>query len=328
MVKATADVTLVIPGRNAAHTVGACLESVLPLVERGELAEIVFVDDGSQDNTRDIVDRYPVRCIRGSGDGPGAARNWGFRSVQTPLVWFIDSDCVAEPEALSILRESLDQPDVAAVSGSYANQLPEQLLPSLIHEEIVERHRRMPVEVNFQASFNLLYRKSVLDLLDGFDERFRKAQDAELAYRTRKAGYRLKFDIRSRVAHFHENQWWRYMDTQRQQGYWRAWLYLSHPEMASGDDYSGPLDHVQPALALATLALLPLSPLAPAAALQRALFGVLAAAQLPMTGRLLLRTGDWRMALFAGLGLARSFSRGVGLAQGATSGLLERFTRS
>ena len=100
MTGAGAAVSLVVPGRNAAATLRPCLESVVPLQESGELREILFVDDGSTDDTAELVRRYPVRSIASPGRGPGAARNLGWRAASSPWVWFIDSDCVAEPDAL------------------------------------------------------------------------------------------------------------------------------------------------------------------------------------------------------------------------------------
>ena len=64
-------VTLVIPGRNAADTLRPCLEAVVSMLERGELAEIIFVDDGSTDETAKIAAEFPVRCVEGPARGPG-----------------------------------------------------------------------------------------------------------------------------------------------------------------------------------------------------------------------------------------------------------------
>ncbi len=126
-------VSLVIPGRNAASTIAICLESVVPLLGSAGLKEIIFVDDGSTDNTAEIVAQYPVRCIAGKGKGPGSARNLGWQAAKTPLVWFIDSDCAAEKDALSILLAHLDDPEIAGVGGSYGNMRLDSLLACLIH---------------------------------------------------------------------------------------------------------------------------------------------------------------------------------------------------
>lgn len=197
------NVSLVIPGRNCERTIGPCLDAVVAILERSgsPLEEIIFVDDGSTDDTREIVAAAPVTLLGGRGAGPGAARNLGWRAARNPLVWFVDADCVAAPDALDLLVPHLDDPRVAAVSGSYGNLRPGSLLPTLIHEEIIERHLAMSVEVDFLATFNVLYRREALERVGGFDERFLKGQDAELSFRVMEAGWTLRFEARSRVRH-------------------------------------------------------------------------------------------------------------------------------
>ncbi len=323
------DVSLVIPARYAAATLPACLDAVVPLLERGELREILLVDDGSEDDTAAIARSHGVTCLRGEGRGPGAARNLGWRAASSPVVWFIDSDCVAEPRALSVLLEHLDDTEVAGVGGSYGNMRPDSLLACLIHEEIVARHAAMPARVDFLATFNVAYRREALEEVGGFDESLKLAQDAELAYRVRKRGHLLAFDRRSRVKHFHPTRLGAYLDTQRRQGYWRVRLYARHPRRAGGDVYSGWLDHFQPLLALSTLALAGLVLWLPVAA---AVSATVAAAltllaSLPMTARLLRRTGEARFAAFAGLSFLRAIARGVGLLQGVAALVLGRGAR-
>ena len=101
----TDHVSLVIPGRDCARTIRQCLGSVVPLLEQPDcpLAEIIFVDDGSTDETREIVGEFPVTLLEGVGRGAGAARNLGWRAAKHALIWFIDSDCVTEPDALARL---------------------------------------------------------------------------------------------------------------------------------------------------------------------------------------------------------------------------------
>ena len=96
-------VSLVIPGRNCARTIGQCLQAVTSLQDSSRLGEILFVDDGSTDETADLVAKFPVTYVRGNGKGPGAARNIGWRTAGHPLVWFVDSDCIAQPDALELL---------------------------------------------------------------------------------------------------------------------------------------------------------------------------------------------------------------------------------
>ena len=321
----TADrVSLVIPGRNCQRTLRSCLAAVVPMLERTRLDEIVFVDDGSTDDTARIAAEFPVRCLAGSGAGRGAARNLGWRAARHPLIWFVDSDCVAEPDALSALLPHLDDPRVGCVGGSYGNMEEDSLLACLIHEEIVQRHLAMPPRVNFLATFNVIYRKSVLEEVSGFNERFLRGQDAELAWRVLEAGYELAFDIRSKVRHFHPIAWRSYLRTQRHQGYWRVFLHSAHRGHAAGDSYSSLLDHLQPPVALLGLVSLPLAFFSPTWWVPAVLMLVLWAAQLPLAWRLVRRTRRPRYFAFTLMSFLRAFWRAVGMGQGVLAALRER----
>ncbi len=326
----SSSVSLVIPGRNCERTVDRCLSAVVAIQEScpDVLREILFVDDGSVDRTRELVGRYPVTLIPGSGQGPGAARNLGWKAATSSLVWFVDSDCVAHPEALETLLHHFDEHSVGAVSGTYGNASEDSLLGCLIHEEIVERHRRMGREVDFLATFNVIYRREILEQLDGFDERYLKAQDAELSFRTRAAGHRLHFEMQSVVDHYHEQRLRSYLKTQRQQGYWRVWLHFEHPGHAAKNSYSSALDHLQPMVAMGALgsSVLWFLPFGWSATVL--LIILLLAMQMPMTLSLMKRTRQSRFVMFACMSAVRSFWRGIGLSHGVLAFALRRKVRS
>jgi glycosyltransferase involved in cell wall biosynthesis len=319
-------VSLVIPGRNVAGTIRSCLEAVVPLLDQHGLKEIIFVDDGSTDDTEKIVQQYPVRYIGKEAKGPGAARNTGWQVAEGELVWFIDADCIAEPTALSILLEYMKDSQIAGAGGSYGNARKDSLLACLIHEEIVERHCRMPSRVNFLASFNVLYRIEMLKRVGGFDESYLKAQDAELSYRIRETGGQLVFDRRSIVKHYHPVKLSSYLRTQCSQGYWRIFLYALHPRKMTGDSYSNVADHVQPILAVAIMLTLPMYSITPF--LWSSLIGslLLVIVQLPMTLSLVKRCGSAYL-LFAPMNFSRSFARGIGMLAGIFSYFFKRLKK-
>jgi len=324
------DVSLVIPGRNAAATLRRCLDSVAPLLRQGELREVLFVDDGSTDETAAIAAEYPVRLVRTGGLGPGGARNLGWRAARGKAVWFIDADCVPEPDALRLLKQHLDTPGVAGVGGSYANIRGESLLPSLIHEEIRERHLAMTGTVDYLGSFNVLYRREVLERIGGFDERHFNApgapggEDADLSYRISDLGLALHFEPLALVGHHHPVRLAGYLRSQRLHGGWGVRLYARHPRRARGNSYSSWADHVQPPLAVVLLMALPTLLFPATRLLAPALALALTALQLPMTARLIRRTGRWRYLLFVPMSVVRAVARGVGLVQGTVRLLWDR----
>lgn len=322
------DVTLVIPARDAARTIAPCLDAAIAVRERAgsRLARIVVVDDGSRDGTPREVERRGLELLASGGRGAGAARNAGIAASRTALVWFVDSDCVAAPDALERLAGHLDDPAVAGVGGTYGIAPCATLLERLIHEEIMVRHARMREDVDFLATFNVLYRRDVLDAIGGFDERYLKGQDAELAFRVLEAGHRLRFERGSVVQHFHADRLSRYLRVQRQQGYWRVALHLEHRGHSRGDSYSGVVDHLQPFVA-AALAVSPICAAFPRGWIAPASLALLLCAlQIPMTAAMTRRVGPAMLA-FAPLGAVRAVWRAAGLVHGVIDRAIGRMPR-
>ncbi len=320
------EVTLVIPARDAAGTIDACLEAVdrVRLRPGSRLVRVIVVDDGSRDDTLERVRRHDVEILESGGRGAGAARNIGWRKATTPLVWFVDSDCEPEPEALETLLGHLDDPEVSGVGGTYGIEDGASLLERLIHEEIVARHANMKADVNFLATYDVLYRRDVLDELGGFDERYLKGQDAEFAFRVLEAGHRLRFEHDSVVVHHHEQRLARYLHIQRLQGYWRVALHLEHAGHSGGDSYSSLLDHVQPFLPVLVIASLVLLVVPWGWTVPLACLSLLLLLQLPRTIELIRRTGDPGMFAFVLMSTVRAFWRSAGLVQGVLDRLLRR----
>lgn len=292
--------------------------------------EALVIDDGSTDATAEVARCAGARLLDGGGRGPGAARNLGWRASSSPLVWFVDSDCVPEPGSLARLIDRLaPDPGLAGVGGSYSNLEGGSWLATTIHEEILARHARMSQETDHLGSFNVLYRRAALERVGGFDERryngpgHAAAEDLELSMRLRAASFRLGFVPESRVGHHHPTSLVRYLRTQAIHGFYATRAYLDHPGQRGRSRYSGWLDHLQPPLAVLALT-------AAAAALGwrlarlAALGAVLAliAASLPMAARV-MRRRLWAGTLFLLLSPLRSLARGFGLVRaliGSASG--------
>lgn len=328
MSDSTSDVTLVIPARDAARTLANCLEAVATIRDRAgsRLGRIILVDDGSVDSTRDIAANFGVDVLRTDGGGAGLARNAGIEAADTELVWFVDADCVAAPDALDRLLPHLVDPEVAGVGGTYDIAPEATLLERLIHEEIKVRHDAMPEEVDFLATFDVLYRRSVLVSLGGFDVRYLKGQDADLAFRAVEAGHRLRFERRSSVRHYHADRLSKYLRVQRQQGYWRVALHLEHPGRGGRNAYSGWVDHVQPFVAAAIVVGTPVVLLPWGWLLWASLWCLLMVLQLPMATRMVRRAGIAMLA-FIPLGTVRSLWRAVGLMHGTINRIRRRDRR-
>lgn len=98
-------ISVVIPTYNRAHLIGEAIGSVLAQTEPAQ--EIIVVDDGSTDRTREAVEglasenRGLIRYIHQENAGPGAARNRGIREAAGDWVAFQDSDDLWVPQKLA-----------------------------------------------------------------------------------------------------------------------------------------------------------------------------------------------------------------------------------
>jgi glycosyltransferase involved in cell wall biosynthesis len=112
-------ISVVIPTFNRAHLIGETLASIF--AQTLPAFEIIVVDDGSTDETPEILARLGnrVRTIRVANGGPLAARNVGLRAAQTGLVAFCDDDDLWMPHFLETMAAQWQaRPDLVAC---YAN---------------------------------------------------------------------------------------------------------------------------------------------------------------------------------------------------------------
>jgi dolichol-phosphate mannosyltransferase len=115
MVNALRRISLVLPAYNEAAAIGHSLEEAYQaLIDSGREFEILIIDDGSTDNTAEIVteyaERYPaIRLVRHATNlGYGAALRTGFESATYELVAFSDADGQFFIEDLELLIEQVE----------------------------------------------------------------------------------------------------------------------------------------------------------------------------------------------------------------------------
>jgi hypothetical protein len=114
-------VSTVIPTYNRAHFVRRAVESALSQSRPGD--EVIVVDDGSTDNTAEVLAPYGdrIKYVRTANGGGGAARNVGVRHATRDLVAFLDSDDEWMPGKLELARRWLDaRSDVLFVFSDFA----------------------------------------------------------------------------------------------------------------------------------------------------------------------------------------------------------------
>jgi glycosyltransferase involved in cell wall biosynthesis len=253
-------VSIVIPTYNSSKTISKTVEACLKQTYFKNNPEVIVVDDGSNDNTKDIIKNLPIKYLYQSNAGPAKARNLGWKSAEGEIIYFTDSDCVPEKDCIENLVKMHDSNEIASVGGSYGIANPESLLSLCIHNEIQYRHSTMPVNVRYLGSFNVAVKKSALESVNGFDESFKIAcaEDADLSYRLIDKGFKLRFNKNSIVNHYFPTNIIRFSRQQFFRGYWLMKLFFKHRGKLGKDDYSKFRDTVQPLIYFSILCMFPL----------------------------------------------------------------------
>jgi GT2 family glycosyltransferase len=112
-------VSVVVPAYNRAYCLGRTLDSVLRQTHQN--LEVILIDDGSTDNTRELICSHAasdsrIKYVYQENQGVAAARNMGMRQSQGDYVAFLDSDDTWEPWKLELQLACLEHcPEVGMV---------------------------------------------------------------------------------------------------------------------------------------------------------------------------------------------------------------------
>jgi glycosyltransferase involved in cell wall biosynthesis len=178
-----AAVSVIIPTFNRAHQIARAVSSVL--YQTFTDYEILVVDDGSEDITREVIEpfRSRVRCITHSRNrGVSAARNTGIRESHSPLIAFLDSDDYWLPGKLAAQISFLSEhPEAVACQtqerwvrrGVRVNPMKKHLKPS---GEIFEPSLKLCVV----SPSSVVVKRSLLEEVGVFDEEFPVCEDYDL----------------------------------------------------------------------------------------------------------------------------------------------------
>lgn len=93
-------VSIIIACYNGAAFISKSIESALTQTYRN--VEVVVVDDGSTDNSLDIISRYPVSYVHTNREGVSGARNHGVQKSRGEFVIFLDADDILLPDAAQV----------------------------------------------------------------------------------------------------------------------------------------------------------------------------------------------------------------------------------
>jgi glycosyltransferase involved in cell wall biosynthesis len=192
------DVSVIVPARDAASTIGATLQALAEQQFGGDY-DVIVVDNGSRDETADVARRAGVRVLqRQRGEGPAAARNAGAQDAQATVLAFTDADCLPAPGWLAA--------GVRALAGADLVQGPVSPPPGFAAGPF-DRTVWVESEGLYETA-NLFVRREWWECVGGFRELLSSdseqapfGEDAWFGWRARRAGARSAFASDALVHH-------------------------------------------------------------------------------------------------------------------------------
>jgi len=177
-------VSIIIPCYNGEAYLQEAIESALS--QTYQPVEVIVVDDGSTDRSPEIAQKFPVRYIRQPNRGLTKSRNLGVRKSRGSYVVFLDADDRLKPDAIKTgLRVLAEHPECAMAVGDhiFVSHEGRQIAGSR-KECLPASHYEALLKSNFiEMISTVLFRRSVLEDVGGFDTRLRVAEDYELYLR-------------------------------------------------------------------------------------------------------------------------------------------------
>jgi cellulose synthase/poly-beta-1,6-N-acetylglucosamine synthase-like glycosyltransferase len=237
-------VSIIVTVTDEGETIEACLKSLLDLDY--DSYEILIIDTGSTDNTRETVkkierDNQRMRLLTTSGNASGG-RNLGIRESKGNVLAFTDGDCVVTKGWLRTLVRSLinDGRSTAGVGGpnvplftvetrwsTAANATLNTFFGSGGSAQV--KNTNNPY-VRALSTANAAFWTESIRKIGSFDLRLDMCEDADLSSRLSKAGSRLRFEKAAVVYHRRDYQsLWKFGRHMFKYGNWRGKAIIIKP---------------------------------------------------------------------------------------------------
>jgi GT2 family glycosyltransferase len=227
------DIAVILVGLNTRDYVKNCLESLAKTDWRGYTHEIIYVDNGSADDSVEMARReFPEVKVIANRENLGfcKAANQAAALANSRYHWQLNNDTLVYPDSAPLLAEFLDQtPDAAAVGSRLLNpdlsdQWSARRFPSGVHAFFGRRSRLSrwfpqakpvrdylykdqllgdkPFPVDWVPTVCMLLREEVFQRLGGMPEEFYYWHEAVFCDRIRQEGGKIYVVPLSKVIHF------------------------------------------------------------------------------------------------------------------------------
>lgn len=197
-------ISIIIPVRNSPQRVARCIKALLVQTYSKERYEIIVVDNGSTDETPEVIQKYPVKyLLEAKILSPYAARNKGIKEARGEIIALIDANCFAKPEWLCNGVEKMLKTEADLIGGKVSfiflgkRKTSAELFDSISNVKMKETIEGRGVA----KGGNLFIRKEVFDKIGLFPGNIRSGGDILWTGRVTRAGFKLVYSEKAKVAY-------------------------------------------------------------------------------------------------------------------------------
>ncbi|MBS7788110.1 glycosyltransferase family 2 protein [Flavobacterium sp. CYK-55] len=179
--------SVIIPVYNKAPFIENTIKSVLE--QQFDNFELILVNDGSTDDSEQIIHRFSdarIRYYLKKNEGASSARNYGIELSTAPYIAFLDADDYWYPDFLSQMKLSIElHPNHKIFSAAYENEIPGKVFPA---QYSVPKNAAHQIVDYFEASMktsvlwtsSAVFSKTVFEQVGVFDTQIKSGQDTDL----------------------------------------------------------------------------------------------------------------------------------------------------
>ena len=161
------DVSIIVPIYNAEKYLKKCIDSLVNQTKKE--IEIILINDGSTDNTENIIKEYKdkrIKYFKNENQGIGKTRNFGIKKAKGNYIMFVDSDDYVELNACEELYKKAEKEKSDLVICDYYkvynNGKKEEVTIKDFKPTTLKKYPELLLNVNL-APWNKLYKKSLID---------------------------------------------------------------------------------------------------------------------------------------------------------------------
>lgn len=221
-------VSIIVPVFNGQKVVAACIESLRAQDYPKEGYEIIIVDNGSTDGTREVIERLSgsdarlegktenrqprtatLRYIYEEVRGSYKARNTGISHAKGEIMVFTDADCIADKSWLKYGVEAFSDKKMGCVAGGIEGTNPTNYVEKYLNDMNMLSQRESSKffgYLPFAQTANAFYRKEVFKKIGFFEDRWQTAGDADFSWRMQKeTDLEIRFIDKALVYHRHRS---------------------------------------------------------------------------------------------------------------------------